>query len=141
MGLVEIFRFDRREKLIQRYGSKGLLATRIAAGEGPVSLTCLAVEPGGVIGTHPAAGSQLFLAIDGKGWIAGPDGRPLRSERAGLSAGTQARSTPPGPTPVSSRSPSKAPRSTCSSRNPEGGYAISPPLPGRNRGCGGALKK
>jgi len=33
-GPVEIFRFDRREKSIRNYGSKGLAATRIAAGEG-----------------------------------------------------------------------------------------------------------
>ena len=74
---MEIFRFDRREKLIQSYESKGLLATRIAAGHGQISLTCLTIEPGGVIGTHPATGSQLFLVINGEGWVAGPDGRPI----------------------------------------------------------------
>jgi len=72
---VKVFRFDRREKLVQRFGSKGLLATRIAAGDGKVSLTCLTLEPGGVIGAHPATGSQLFLVTEGEGWAAGPDGR------------------------------------------------------------------
>ena len=37
-------------------------------------MTCLTVEPGGVIGTHPAVGTQLFLTITGEGWVAGPDG-------------------------------------------------------------------
>jgi quercetin dioxygenase-like cupin family protein len=77
MESVEFFRFDRREKSIGSYGSKGLAATRVAAGEGAVSLTCLAVEPGGVIGTHPATGSQLFLVVSGEGWVAGPDGRHI----------------------------------------------------------------
>jgi hypothetical protein len=54
MGPVEIFQFDRRERNIQRHGSRRLLATRIAA-----------------------TGSQLFLVINGKGWIAGPDGRHI----------------------------------------------------------------
>jgi hypothetical protein len=43
---VEIFQFDRGEKIIRRYGSEGLRATRIAAGNGQVHLTCLTVEPG-----------------------------------------------------------------------------------------------
>ena len=37
-------------------------------------MTCLTVKPGGVIGTHPATGTQLFLVIAGQGWVAGPDG-------------------------------------------------------------------
>lgn len=71
---MEIFQFDRAEKIIQRYGSEGLHATRIAEGDGQVHLTCLTVEAGGVIGTHPASAPQLFLVIAGEGWTAGPDG-------------------------------------------------------------------
>jgi hypothetical protein len=79
---VEIFRFDRGEHIIRRYGSEGLRATRIAAGDGQVRLTCLTVESGGVIGTHPATDPQLFLVVAGEGWIAGPDG-----ERVPITAG------------------------------------------------------
>ncbi len=75
---MEVFRFDRGEKVIRNFGSKGLLAARIAAGDGRVHLACLTVEPGGVIGTHPAAETQLFLVIAGEGWIAGPDGEQVR---------------------------------------------------------------
>jgi hypothetical protein len=71
---VEIFQFDRLERNIQVHGSIGLQATRIAAGQGRVGLTCLNVAAGGVIGTHPADGPQLFLVIAGDGWVAGPDG-------------------------------------------------------------------
>jgi hypothetical protein len=79
---VEIFQFDRRERGIEYFGSQGLRATRIAAGDGEVRLTCLALEPGGVIGTHPATIPQLFLVISGEGWTAGPDG-----ERVPVAAG------------------------------------------------------
>jgi hypothetical protein len=79
---VEIFRFDRGEKITRRYGSEGLRATRIAAGDGQIHLTCLTVEPGGVIGTHPATEAQLFLVITGEGWTAGPD-----SHRVPITAG------------------------------------------------------
>ena len=83
---MEIFRFDRKEKRIGRYGSVGARATRIAAGTGEVNLTWLTVEPGGVIGTHPATGSQLFLVVAGDGWVAGPDG-----ERVAICAGSGVR--------------------------------------------------
>lgn len=79
---MDIFRFDRGERAIARYGSERLRATRVAAGSGPVHLTCLALEPGGVIGTHPATETQLFLVIAGEGWAAGPDG-----QRTPISAG------------------------------------------------------
>ena len=34
-------------------------------------------KPDGLIGTHPATNSQLFLVISGEGWVAGPDGRHI----------------------------------------------------------------
>jgi hypothetical protein len=71
---VEIFRFDRAEKIMRRYDSERIRATRIAAGEGQVHLTCLTIGPGGIIGTHPATDTQLFLVIAGEGWTAGSDG-------------------------------------------------------------------
>ena len=79
---MEIFRFDRAERIVQAYGSEGLHATRIARGNGKVNLTCLTMEPGGVIGTHPATDAQLFLVIAGEGWVAGPDG-----ERVAIATG------------------------------------------------------
>jgi quercetin dioxygenase-like cupin family protein len=85
-GQVQIFQFDRREKIIDYHGSQGMHATRIAAGQGDVRLTCLALEPGGVIGTHPATIAQLLLVISGEGWTAGPDG-----ERIPVAAGQAVR--------------------------------------------------
>ncbi|WP_228554595.1 hypothetical protein [Catenulispora pinisilvae] len=71
---MRIFRFDRAERPIAAYDSVGLVATRIAAGEGRMRLTCLTVEAGGVIGTHQAPSSQMFLVTAGAGWVAGADG-------------------------------------------------------------------
>lgn len=79
---MEVFRFERNDWVVTGHGSNGLHATRIATGEGSVHLTCLNVEPGGVIGTHPAPVPQMFLVTAGEGWIAGPDG-----ERIAIAAG------------------------------------------------------
>jgi hypothetical protein len=65
---VEIFQFDRGERIVESYGSRGLRATRVAAGTGQVRLTCLTVAPGGIIWTHPATDAQLFPVIAGRGW-------------------------------------------------------------------------
>ena len=80
---MEIFRFDRGEKIIHRYGSKGLHATRIAVGNGGIQLMCLTLAPDGVIGTHSATEAQLFLVIAGEGWAAGP-GRPANTDHRGV---------------------------------------------------------
>ena len=71
---MEIFRFDRGERAIERFGSVGAAATRIAAGDGDLRLTCLTVQAGGSIGTHAAVGAQLFMIVAGEGWVAGEDG-------------------------------------------------------------------
>jgi len=72
---VEIFRFERGEMTLRRYGSEGVHATRIAASDGQLNLTCLNIGPDGLLGTHPASAAQLFLVVSGDGWVAGPDGR------------------------------------------------------------------
>ena len=101
---MEIFQFDRREKNVGRFGSRGFFATRIAAGDGQMNLTCLTLEPNGLIGTHPATSSQLFLVISGEGWVAGPMAGACRSHPGGAFAGMPERSTPAERTPALSPS-------------------------------------
>lgn len=71
---MEIFTFDRDEHEETRYGSSRLHATRIAQFAEATRATCLAVAPGGVIGTHPAGSHQVLLIVSGSGWVAGDDG-------------------------------------------------------------------
>ncbi|MDQ6636475.1 MAG: cupin domain-containing protein [Candidatus Dormibacteraeota bacterium] len=71
---MNIFRFDRAETVIERFGSSGARATRLAAGDGQVHLTCLTIQPGGSIGRHPAPATQFFMVVSGEGWVAGPSG-------------------------------------------------------------------
>ncbi|GLZ77878.1 hypothetical protein Afil01_26850 [Actinorhabdospora filicis] len=80
---MQLFQFDRAENLIDRFGSIGATATRVAKGEGRLQLTCLTIAAGGTIGEHPAPVRQIFLVIAGEGWVAGPDG-----ERVPVAAGT-----------------------------------------------------
>lgn len=86
---MEIFRFDRAERAIEQFGSVGASATRVAAGRESVHLACLTIEPGGIIGAHPAPVTQLFLVVAGEGWVAGPHG-----VRVPISAGSGVRWEP-----------------------------------------------
>ncbi len=76
---METFTFDRKEWRIPAFNSANAFATIIARGDfsGMIQVTCLTVEPGGIIGTHPAVGCQLFLVVTGSGWVSGSDGEQI----------------------------------------------------------------
>ena len=76
---METFAFDRKDWRIPSFDSADAFATIIARGRfsGKIQVTCLAVEPGGVIGAHPAVGGQLFLMVSGSGWVSGDDGERI----------------------------------------------------------------
>ena len=71
---MQIFTYDRDEHAVTGYGSIALHATRIAQFTEYARATCLAVGPGGLIGTHPAGSHQVLLIVAGSGWVAGGDG-------------------------------------------------------------------
>lgn len=66
---------------VEDFGSRAVSSVRLAQGAGESHVYCLYFAPGGVIGPHPTGCDQLFLVVEGTGWIAGPDGqrRPLSS--------------------------------------------------------------
>ncbi|GAA4212952.1 hypothetical protein [Actinocatenispora rupis] len=74
---MQVFTFDRAEHEVTGDGSVSLHATRIAQFAEQARATCLAVAPGGVIGTHPAVSHQVLLIVAGAGWVAGEDGAPV----------------------------------------------------------------
>jgi quercetin dioxygenase-like cupin family protein len=52
--------------------------------DAPSRFACFHIGPGGFIPRHPAAGGQLFVVVDGSGWVTGDDGRkvPIRAGQA-----------------------------------------------------------
>lgn len=59
---------------IERFGSSGASSVALAHGKGESHVYAIHVVPGGVIGPHPAGFDQLFLVVQGAGWVAGADG-------------------------------------------------------------------
>lgn len=83
---MKIFRFDRGVgKSIDTYNSSGFVITRILHLFDEAVINCAYLEPNGVIGFHKAANPQLFLVIEGQGWV-----RDGSSERVSVKAGVAA---------------------------------------------------
>lgn len=59
---------------IMSYSSVTASAVALAQGEGKSHVYAVHVQAGGEIGTHPAGFDQLFLVVQGSGWVAGADG-------------------------------------------------------------------
>jgi len=66
---MKLYRFDAGVgKKIDRFGSNFILSRIINVNENIV-VSCFYIEPDGFVGYHPAATSQLFLVVQGIGWI------------------------------------------------------------------------
>jgi len=59
---------------IDRFASHAASSVDLAHGDGESHAYAIHIEPGGVIGPHPAGFDQLFLVVRGSGWVAGADG-------------------------------------------------------------------
>jgi len=62
------------QKRITAYGAQNAFSLLAASGSGRAHVHTLRFEPGGVIGRHPAGPAQLFIVVEGAGWVEGGDG-------------------------------------------------------------------
>ncbi|PTX58178.1 hypothetical protein C8P63_11852 [Melghirimyces profundicolus] len=82
---MRLFRFDREKgKIIRKFQSHGVRITPVLRRDGFTQIGCLHLDPGSVLGCHPAAGPQLFLVVGGEGWVrTEADGKvPIRAGQA-----------------------------------------------------------
>jgi hypothetical protein len=69
---MKIFCFDRGTgKIIDRFNSSGFTMTRVAHLLEETMIQCAYLEPNGLVGYHPATVPQLFLVVQGEGWVRG----------------------------------------------------------------------
>ena len=82
---MEIFRFDHGVGLpMRRFNSTNATLSRIIQLEGEIHINCIYLEPGGHIGYHLAETRQLFLVVEGSGWVSAEtsDRKPILTGRA-----------------------------------------------------------
>ncbi len=83
---MQLIRFDQNHAHpIEHYQSIGASHAAIGHSTAETRLGCIYIEPGGILGAHPAGVDQFFLVVSGEGWISGEDG-----QRTAVSAGTGA---------------------------------------------------
>jgi len=72
---MNIFSFDSQHGApVHEFGSRGASSEALGHGTGEAHAFVMQFEPGGLIGPHPAGFGQLFVPVQGSGWIAGADG-------------------------------------------------------------------
>jgi quercetin dioxygenase-like cupin family protein len=78
---------DRATPIIE-YSSRHASAVALASGQGEAHVYCLHLDAAGEIGAHEAGFDQLFLVVEGSGWVSGSDGRrqPLAQAQGALIA-------------------------------------------------------
>lgn len=84
---MKLFRFDQQvASAIEVYDSVNAAFARIVRTQEPVAIGCIRLGTNSVLGYHPAVVDQLFLVVDGEGWVRGKDD----TERVSISAGQAA---------------------------------------------------
>ena len=83
---MKIFRFDSQVgKNIDRYNSSGFVLARVLQLFDEAAVNCAYLRSGGHIGYHQAIIPQLFLIVQGEGWVRG-ESSPKTSVNAGQAA-------------------------------------------------------
>ena len=59
------------EREIDRFESIAARVRRVAS---EAHVAGIAIGAGGIVGRHPASAQQLFVVVQGSGWVAGGDG-------------------------------------------------------------------
>ncbi|WP_134685472.1 cupin domain-containing protein [Brevibacillus migulae] len=67
---MKIFRFDAQSgKVIHQYDSINVVMSRIVRTAEGAHIGCMHIAAGGVVGYHQAGMPQLFLVVQGEGWV------------------------------------------------------------------------
>ena len=83
---MKMFRFDPEVgKSMDRYNSSGFMISRVVHLFDEAVVNCAYLISGGVIGDHQATLPQLFLVVQGEGWVGGET-----SDKTSIKAGQAA---------------------------------------------------
>lgn len=84
---MKMFRFDQQvANPIEAFDSTHVAISRIVRTQGDVAIGCIHLGTKSVLGYHPAVVNQLFLVVDGEGWVRGEGDAERVPIRAGQAA-------------------------------------------------------
>jgi quercetin dioxygenase-like cupin family protein len=82
---MKIFSFDRHTGIpIEEHGSAEATISKLTNLNAPASIRCLYLNNNGLLGSHPAKSPQLFLVVQGEGYLRGEGAirTPIRAGQA-----------------------------------------------------------
>jgi len=68
---------ERQSEPIELFESVRASSAHLGDGDGEAHVYCVRLGPDGKIGEHPTGFGQLFLVIEGSGWVSGADGKRM----------------------------------------------------------------
>lgn len=72
---MRIFDFDKETgREITQFNSKNSNFSKIIQHNNQIHIGCMYIGPDGILGSHPAPISQLFIVLNGQGWVIGKEG-------------------------------------------------------------------
>ncbi len=72
---MKVYNFDKETgKEITSFNSKESIFSKIIQHNKPVHIGCMFIGPEGIVGLHKATINQLFLVLNGQGWVTGKEG-------------------------------------------------------------------
>jgi quercetin dioxygenase-like cupin family protein len=75
---MRLFRFDQETgRNISAFGSQNMVMARIIQITESAQIGCMYIGNDGNVGYHQATSPQLFLVVQGEGWVAGEDRQPI----------------------------------------------------------------
>lgn len=83
---MKLFRFDAEVgRTIDRFGSINAMISRVTRTTGGAQIGCIHLGENGLVGYHQAVVPQLFLVVQGEGWVTGEN-----REKVAIKAGQAA---------------------------------------------------
>jgi quercetin dioxygenase-like cupin family protein len=84
---MKLFRFDPEVgKSIDAYESSGFVISKLVHLHDEADIKCAYLSPNGVIGYHQTTKEQLFVVVQGEGWVRGEIPESQRPIKAGQAA-------------------------------------------------------
>ena len=84
---MKIYKFSKEHgKKVERYQSHLATYVKMAQTKEAATIGCMYIEGEGTVGYHEAPIAQLFIVVEGEGWVTGEDQRriPIKRGEAAL---------------------------------------------------------
>lgn len=75
---MKLYRFDKQtSRVITKYDSHNATVSHLLESDTTLSIVCIYLGAGGILGGHPAVSNQLFLVVSGEGWFTSEEGETI----------------------------------------------------------------